>query len=137
MISPITIDRINPGGSLRPWLEIYQGTLPTCSHTGDRHRTEITYPAKGMTATGSNGKTTTSWIGAVVVDKSGKAKIFYQYSDFVARTVHFGEKTGPCTQGLFISDDDEVLDFRSNEPRVGLGEMRLNGEVATLNCSSF
>jgi hypothetical protein len=96
---------------------------------------EVVYPARGSTVTGSDGISQTIWTAAVVVDENKKPTIFYQYSDFVSRSVTLKDPT-PCTQGLFISDDKQVLDFKSNEPGLGKGRARLRGEDIMMSCQT-
>lgn len=118
--------------------DIYQGALPGCtyvSHPTDALVMESTYPAQGMTVTDSTGQSKTFWTVAVVVDETGKPKIFYQYSDFIIRNTTI-DGFSPCTQGLFISDERDILDFKSNEPYVGLGKALLNGETIEMSCQA-
>lgn len=118
--------------------DIYHGTLSACSFVPsptDSLTMVTTYPAQGSTMTGSDGKQLTFWTAALVVDENKKPKIFYQYSDFVARSVEIQNPTA-CTQGLFISDDKQVLDFKSNEPGLGMGKATLNGEEIQMRCQT-
>jgi hypothetical protein len=118
--------------------DIYVGTLPACTFIPSPNGStvaEFVYPVKGSTIAGSDGRLVTFWTAAVVVDENEKATIFYQYSDFVARSVTLQDPT-PCTQGLFISDAKQILDFRSNEPGRGMGRARLNGEEVVMGCQS-
>ena len=118
--------------------DVYTGKLPACSFVSSPNGPtvmEVVYPSTGSTITGSDGNPLTFWTAAVVVDEYKKATIFYQYSDFVTRSWTLQNPT-PCTQGLFISDERQVLDFKSNEPAFGMGRARLNGEEIVMGCQS-
>ncbi len=118
--------------------QIYSGKLPACTFLSTPNAPfviEIRYPAKGSRLAGSDGNPLTFWTAAVVVDENKKATIFYQYSDFFIRSWTLEDPT-PCTQGLFISDDKKILDFKSNEPGFGMGRVRLNGEEIVMGCQS-
>jgi hypothetical protein len=114
----------------------YTGVMPECSFVPSKSESsvmEIRYPAKGSTLTGSDGKLLTFWTAAVVVDENNKPTIFYQYSDFISRSITLQAPT-PCTQGLFISDTKQVLDFKANEPSYGKGLAEISGEKVLLSC---
>jgi hypothetical protein len=67
-------------------------------------------------------------IAAVVAGADGKKTIFYQYSDFLSRA-------RGCKQGLFISEQGEILDLKIHTPSRGAGMATINQEVFKLNCS--
>lgn len=117
--------------------DVYAGTLPACTFVPSPQGppvVEVIYPAKGSVITGSDGKKSlTFWTAAVVVDENKKATIFYQYSDFAVRSPTLQNPT-PCTQGLFISDDKQILDFKGNEPGRGMGRAQLNGDDVVMGC---
>jgi hypothetical protein len=118
--------------------DVYTGKLPACAFVPSQNGPtvmEVVYPAKGSTVTGSDGNTLTFWTAAVVVDENKEATIFYQYSDFVTRSWTLQDPT-PCTQGLFISDKKQVLDFKINEPGFGKGHALLNGQEIVMSCQS-
>lgn len=115
--------------------DIFTGDLPKCTFNtdGEGLSMSVTYPAQGTTVTYENGSQKTFWMAAVVVDGNNQPTIYYQYSDFVVRNLGLSNPS-PCTQGLFISDNKAILDFASNEPRIGMGRARLNSETITLIC---
>ncbi len=111
-----------------PLKMFYSGALNPCKNSTSNGGLDmvIKFPAAGSTLD-VNGEIKTFWMMAKVLDESGNEHRYYQYSDFFSRTE-------TCSQGQFKSENGDLIGFRENEPRSGLGAVTFNNTEIALRC---